>query len=230
MIEQYDWAGGREAMLRFGPSDGPLVVLAMPLFGESNRTRAFAVALLRALGDHGIGGLLPDLPGTGESLIALEDISASDWVEAFSSVTNDGNCHVAALRGGCLIAGNVPAASRWYFAPVTGQSLVRDLVRARQVADREEGRSFDTAELDEDGAPIELAGNRIPRALLHALYEAEPDEMPPCRTVRLQGDAHPADRLVAGTPLWRRSEPDTDAPLAALLAEDLAQWVRQCAS
>ena len=229
MIAHYDWAGGREAMLRFGPADGPLVVLAMPLFEEANRTRAFAATLLRALADHGIASLLPDLPGTGESVIELEDISATDWVEAFSSVASDRPRHVAALRGGCLIAGNVPALSRWYFAPATGEAVIRDLVRTRQIADREAGRAFDAAELDRDGPPIELAGNGIPRPLLRALRDAEPDQMPPCRVVRLESDERPAARHVPGPALWRRSEPDNDPALAALLAEDLARWVRQCA-
>ena len=230
MIEYYDWAGGREAMLRFGPADGPLVVLAPALFEEANRTRAFAVALLRALAGHGIASLLPDLPGAGESLSELEDIAASDWTEAFSAATGTPRCHVAALRGGCLIAGNVPALSRWYFAPASGDSVVRDLIRARQIADREDGRTFDPAELDREGPALELAGNRIPRPLLRALREAEADTMPPCRTVRLESDSRPADRHVAGDPLWRRSEPAADPALAALLADDLAAWVRQCAN
>jgi pimeloyl-ACP methyl ester carboxylesterase len=230
MIDHYDWAGGREAMLRFGPDDGPIVMLAMPLFEEANRTRSFAVTLLRALADHDIGSLLPDLPGTGESLTELENITTNDWTESFLSATQDHPCHVAALRGGCLIAGNIPALSRWYFAPATGESVARDLVRARQAADRERGRRFDPIEVDSDGPPIEFAGNRVPRPLMRALSEAEADAMPPCRIVRLDGDPHAADRHVPGTPLWRRSEPDNDPTLAALLAEDLAQWVRQCAS
>lgn len=230
MIESYDWAGGREAMLRFGPADGPLVVLAPALFEEANRTRAFAATLLRALAGHGVASLLPDLPGAGESLTELEDITASDWVEAFSAAAGGRPCHVAALRGGCLIAGNVPALSRWYFAPATGESLVRDLIRARKIADREDGQTFDPAELDRDAPPIELAGNRVPRPLLRALREAEPDQMPPCRIVRLESDTHPADRHVPGAPLWRRSEPGNDPALAALLADDIAAWVCQCAS
>jgi hypothetical protein len=230
VIGHYEWANGREAMLRFGPDDGPLVMLAMPLFEEANRTRAFAATLLRALAVFGIAGLLPDLPGTGESLIELEEISPTIWPEAFSSAGHGHPCHVASLRGGCLIAGNVPALSRWYFAPVTGEAVVRDLIRARQAADREEGHQFDVDELDRDGPPIEFAGNRIPRPLLRALRAAEPDAMPPCRVVRLEGDTRPADRTVLGTPLWRRSEPGNDPVLAKLLGEDLAHWIRQCAN
>eukprot|EP01037_Dinobryon_pediforme_P041965 gene41965-52022_t len=38
----------------------------------------------------------------------------------------------------------------------------------------------------------------------------------------------PADRHVAGAPLWRRAEPDTDAALAELLADDIADWIARC--
>src|SRR3546814_8095624 len=67
MIGRYDWAGGTEAMLRFGPDTGPVVVLALPLFEEANRTRAFAVTMLRALAERGVASVLPDLPGQGRS-------------------------------------------------------------------------------------------------------------------------------------------------------------------
>ena len=80
MIDHYDWPGGREAMLRFGPATGPVVIAVMPLFEEANRTRAFMVAMLRALADRGIAGILPDLPGTGESRTEAKDITLSDWV------------------------------------------------------------------------------------------------------------------------------------------------------
>jgi hypothetical protein len=231
VIDHYDWAGGREAMIRFGPADGPIVVMTLPLFEEANRTRTFSVSVLRGLAEHGIGGVLPDLPGQGESPIELEEISPSNWTEALSSVSSRLGCavHLAAIRGGALIAGTVSALSHWYFAPASGQALVRDLVRARQLADRETGQSFDAATIAEDGPPIDLLGNRVPRPLLCALMAAEPDLAPPCRVVRLDGDAAPADRHVAGAPLWRRAEPDNDAGLATTLAADLAEWVHRCA-
>lgn len=229
MIGHYDWAGGREAMLRFGPADAPVVVLALPLFEEANRTRAFAVAILRGLAERGIAGVLPDLPGTGESSKRLEEITISDWPEALTSVIG-GNAHVAAMRGGCLIAGNVPARSHWYFAPQTGEAVVRELVRARQIAAKEGGEAFDPAEIEQDGGPLEFAGNRLPRPLLRALAASEPDMAAPCRVVRLEGDSASADLHVAGSPLWRRAEPDNDPALALALADDLADWVRRCES
>ena len=52
----------------------------------------------------------------------------------------------------------------------------------------------------------------------------------PCRVVRLEGDSASADLHVAGSPLWRRAEPDNDPALALALADDLADWVRRCES
>jgi hypothetical protein len=229
VIGHYDWAGGREAMLSFGPADAPVVALVLPLFEEANRTRALGVAMLRALAEQGVAGVLPDLPGAGESSKRLEDIGLSDWPEALSAAIG-GHAHVAAMRGGCLIAGNVPARSHWYFAPQTGEAAVRELVRARQVAAREAGESFDPANIDRDGGPLEFAGNRLPRPLLRALAASEPDMASPCRVVRLEADPGSADLHVVGSPLWRRAEPDNDPALAEALAADLADWVRRCES
>jgi hypothetical protein len=233
VIDHYDWAGGREAMLRFGPDHGPVVVLAMPLFEEANRTRAFAVTLLRMLAKDGIGGVLPDLPGTGESEKPIEDNSLSIWENSFSSSFDQTavgrHGHVAALRSGCLITGSAAARSRWILSPIGGDAVVRDLVRARQTVDREAGAAFDADSIDRDGPPIELAGHLLPRPLLRSLRTAQPDATTPSRVVRLDSDPRPADRHVAGMPLWRQSEPSDDPALAATLAADLAQWVRQCA-
>src|SRR3546814_21095544 len=76
MIGRYDWAGGTEAMLRFGPDTGPVVVLALTLFEEANRTRAFAVPMLRALAERGVASVLPALPGQGESAGPLPNMAS----------------------------------------------------------------------------------------------------------------------------------------------------------
>ena len=87
-IDHYDWPGGREAMLRFGPDTGPVVVAALPLFEEANRTRTFTVTLLRALADRGIASLLPDAPGQGDSLIPTADLTILRMAEALEAVTD----------------------------------------------------------------------------------------------------------------------------------------------
>ena len=228
MIDHYDWPGGREAMLRFGPTNGPVVIAAMPLFEEANRTRAFTVTILRALAERGIASALPDLPGTGESLIETEEASLKNWQYAFLSASTGLSAdhqavHGIAIRGGALVDSSARLASRWQFAPVAGESLVRDLLRTRLAAGENEGA------IDPPGPPIELAGNQVSRALLAELGQAGPSAATPLRTVRLDTDPQPADRHVAGSPLWRRSEPGNDPVLARLLADDIAAWIASCA-
>lgn len=227
MIDQYDWPGGREAMLRFGPATGPVVIASMPLFEEANRTRAFVVTILRALAERGIASVLPDLPGTNESLIETENITLNDWTSALSALTatlteERGAVHGIAIRGGALV--DAPFSTRWHFSPASGESLVRDLLRSRAVAGKD--TTDDAIELS--GPPVELAGNRLSRTLLAQLKATVPDGSAPLRTVRLDTDAVPADRHISGSPLWRRSEPDNDPDLARLLADDIAAWIAIC--
>ena len=227
MIDQYDWPGGREAMLRLGPGSGPVVIAAMPLFEEANRTRAFVVTLLRALAERGIASVLPDLPGTGESLTETENATLSDWTSALSALVSTiaderGTVHGIAIRGGALI--DAPFSTRWHFAPVPGESLVRDLLRSRVVPGKD--NADDAIELS--GPPVELAGNSLSRTLLAQLKATVPGSGAPLRTVRLATDTQPADRHISGSPLWRRSEPDNDPGLARLLADDIAAWIATC--
>lgn len=234
MIDHYDWAGGREAMLRFGPDTGPVVVAAMPLFEEANRARAFIVTILRALAAQGIASALPDLPGTGESLIDTENTSLNAWNAAFSSAAQHFDpgsrpVHAIAVRGGALVDATAPVASRWHFAPVAGEGLVRDMLRARLAAAKESGEAISADTLEPPGPPVELAGNRLSRTLLAELGRNVPSNRPPLRIVRLDTDTQPADRHVAAAPLWRRSEPGNDPDLARLLADDIAAWIATCA-
>lgn len=224
MIGRYDWAGGTEAMLRFGPDTGPVVVLALPLFEEANRTRAFAVTILRALAKRGVASVLPDLPGQGESTVALEEIRLGDWNSTISSVVETigpGRSHLAAIRSGALLTHNAAARSRWLFAPQDGAAAVRDLLRTRHLADA----SQDDGPLD---TPIEIAGNLISRRLLDDLGDAVPDRALPARVVRLESDPRDADLKIAGAPLWRWSEPGNDLVLTQILATDIAEWIAAC--
>ncbi|MBN9990607.1 hypothetical protein JND45_14830, partial [Listeria monocytogenes] len=76
-------------MLRFGPDQGPLVAVALPLFEDANRVRGFAVAICRALAARGVATILPDLPGQGESLVPLERCSILDIADGFDCATKD---------------------------------------------------------------------------------------------------------------------------------------------
>lgn len=219
--------------MRFGPATGPVMIAAMPLFEETNRTRAFTVTILRALADRSIASVLPDLPGTGESEIETEEATISNWQGAFSFLaeqlgSDSRPVHGLALRGGVLVDMAAPLTSRWHFAPAMGDSLVRDMLRARLAAAKESGEEISSEAIEQPGPPIELAGNRVSRTLLADLSHAIPSTRSPLRTIRLDSDTQPADRHVPGAPLWRRSEPGNDPALAQLLADDIAAWIATC--
>lgn len=203
-IGHYDWSGGREPVLRFGP-DAPRVIVSLPLFEEANRTRAFAVTLLRALAARGIGGLLPDWPGTGESLVRTSEATLGAMREACRGLA-EGMFSVA-IRSGALIDTTADVRGRWHLSPIEGDDLVREL---RRLADPQTG---------------DIAGNEVSAAMIGELAEARVGD---ARVIRLDSDPRPADRKIAAAPLWRRAEPGNDPALAELLADDIAEWIAAC--
>lgn len=213
-FDRYDWAGGREAMLRFGPDAGPRVVAVLPLFEEANRTRAFLVAMLRALAGRGIGSILPDLPGTGESVVETRDLRLPDLRQAFAALVGslDAPVYAVTIRSGALVDCDASLAGRWRLAPQSGDELLRDLNRIRAASTMP----------DADG----YAGNSLSASLLADLRDAVPYAA--SRTIRLKSDSRPADARYSGAPLWRRSEPGSDATLAQALAADVAGWIAAC--
>jgi len=227
LIDHYDWRGGREAMLRFGPTNGPIVVIAMPLFEEANRTRAFVVTLCRALAAREVASALPDLPGQGESVLPTDDARLDDWRAAFAAAAGNIGRHVhgVALRSGAAIDGEARLESRWRLSPLPGAAALSELRRAAST-----GGTAIPVQPGADCPPLLLAGNRIAPPLFNALTDdgavAVPDG--PLRTVRLVSDPQPADRKVDAAPLWRRAEPGNDPALAALLADDIAAWIARC--
>ena len=212
LIDSYEWAGGCESMLRFGPADGPVVVLALPLFEEANRVRAFAAGICRTLAARGIGSTLADLPGQGESTVATEHATLPDLRDALAAVPGS---HVVAIRSGGLLLDSRPC---WLLAPQDGASLARELTRIK-------GGPL-------AGERVEIAGNLLSSRLIQALH----DDVPPAsssrrgeaRVVRLISDARPADRHIDGPALWRRAEPDDDPIFAQTLAADIVEWIATC--
>jgi pimeloyl-ACP methyl ester carboxylesterase len=204
--QSYEWAAGREWMMRIGEA-GPAVLFLPPLFEEMNRTRALIAATMRGIARRGFRCWLPDLPGTGESRRRLEEVSWADWQGAVAAVAADsGAALVASLRGGCLLDDMV-AGRRWRFAPTTGASLLRDLGRSRLVNDGSDA-AYPVDKLQDD---------------LSAAVASDGE----ARIVRLASDPADADRKIAGSALWRRSEPAGAPALAEALAEDIAGWARQ---
>lgn len=228
MIDQYDWAGGREAMVRFGDASGPVVVVALPLWEEANRTRTFAVRILRLLAARGIAGALPDLPAQGESVIPTEYAMLAGWRAAYAAAVahvaaGERPVHAVGLRGGALVDADAALASRWYLAPAGGEALLRELFRASAAT----GTPIDIDLQDhrDDRGPVTLMGNRVSRPLMRDLAAASPVREGAVRVVRLATDPAVADRKVEGAPLWRLAEPGDDPALAETLADDIAGWL-----
>ncbi len=217
--EQYSGAKGPEWLLRIGDPTAAPILIVPPLFEEMNRTRALIVATMRALAAAGHCCWLPDLTGTGESLIPLSDITWEDWRHDVTKAAGHLTAAhgqlplIAAIRGGGLLDDAAPGAGHWRFAPVPGASLARDLDRASL------------------GGGAEWAGYHDAGAgLRQALAAAIPTEVTPLRVLRLSTDAGAADGKVEGPALWRRSEPGNSADLAAALAKDITEWRQTCAA
>lgn len=230
-IDHYDWSGGREALLRFGPDTGPVAILALPLFEEANRTRTLAVGLLRRLAARGIAGLLPDVPGQGESQVPLADLMLLRMAEALEALTDrcldDGRrTYAVGIRSGALLDFRALHSGRWHLAPQDGEALLRDLHRTWRAA----GHTGDRQAMMYGADTVEVAGNILSPDLLTSLSAATPFDQPgtPRRVIRLSSDPAPADRHVDAAPLWRRAEPGDDPALADALAADIADWIATC--
>ena len=219
-------------MIRFGPDAGPVVVAALPLFEEANRTRTFVVGLLRRLAERGIAGVLPDLPGQGESVVATEHAMLAGWRAAFAAAAataaGDRPIHIISFRGGALADHGVKAASRWQMAPAKGEALIRELLRTSAAAGAP--IDIDLDNYNDEAGPVTIAGNRISRPLLRDLNAADCVREGVVRVIRLDTDPAVADRKVEGAPLWRQSEPGDDPALAELLVDDIAGWIERCAN
>jgi len=216
-------------MLRFGPDGGPVVVAALPLWEEANRSRALVAGMLRGLAARGIGGILPDLPGTGDSPIATRTASLfmmKDAYEALVATLGDRPVYGLGIRSGALLDPFGLLAGRWYLSPQTGNELLGEVLRMLAAT----GRRTDRWGLFGSEAPVGIAGNLVSPTLLTGLADAEPLDQAgvPRRTVRLTGDPRTADAHVEGTPPWRRAEPGGDPALARRLADDLADWIARC--
>lgn len=215
--DRYRANGCDEWLMVIGSPHAPPILFLPPLFEEMNRTRALTAAIMRQVAAKGFGCWLPDLPGTGESGRPLEAVRWDDWRSAVKAVAAQASrggavAAVASIRGGCLLDDAAAAQCVWRLAPVPGSSLARDLSRAG---------------LTSGGG---TAGYALADMLLRPLESAAPAPLDRQRTLRLASDRAEADRKIEGSPLWRRSEPETSLELAAVIADDILTWVGQCAA
>lgn len=230
MICQYSFSGNSEQYIHLGRKHARQILIIPPFFEEMNRTRWLLLAAMRTLDAARIGTILPDLPGQNESLAPDESIGLGAWRAALERLAAQSGViidMVAAFRSGAMIDDAAFCSLHWRLAPQDGPALLRQLVRARLAADREQGLSGGKdmllAQARLEGA--EFAGTRLPAAMIGELERAGLPLHEQVRTVQLEGSAAGADARLSGTPLWRQGEPQQDHWLAQQIAADMAAWV-----
>lgn len=226
MNTPYSCASGQENILRHGANNQTQIIIIPPFFEEHNRLRQLIVSIMRGLNAAGIGTALPDLPGTGESLIPVSTVTFDAWRAALSAAAaavrpQNGPLLAMSFRSGALVDDAAGANALWRCAPETGQRVVRDLLRTRLAG----GANTDAMPDD----LVHLAGYKLQQALLDSISAAVPATTHPTRVARLKTDTAPADVQLEGSPVWRRSEPGDDPILCDAIIADVLAWVKTCA-
>ncbi|MEQ1548806.1 MAG: hypothetical protein ABL918_09190 [Chakrabartia sp.] len=227
MITPYSCASGQEYILRYGEKNPAQIIIIQPFFEEHNRLKQVIVSIMRGLNAAGIGTALPDLPGTGESLIPVSTVTFDAWRAALSAAAaavrpQNGPLLAMSFRSGALIDDAAGADALWRCAPETGPRVVRDLLRTRLTGGAK-------AMTNSDGM-VDLAGYKLQQSLLDSISAAVPATTHPTRIARLKTDAAPADVQLEGSPVWRRSEPGDDPILCDAIIADVLAWVKTCAA
>lgn len=217
MIAGWPAPDGEEHALAFDRSRERRVLILPALFDEANKLRHFAVEVMRRLDAAGIDSFLPDLPGCNESLAPLEAQTLTGWREAAElAAAHFGATHALTVRGGCLCAPDLPM---WRYAPATGASILRAMLRARVISSKEAGIEETRDRLLEVGREfgLELAGYRLGAEMIAELEIAE--------TPSGAALANIAQTELGGAGLWLRAEPDHDPAQAEALARIVAEPV-----
>ncbi|MEH6756873.1 MAG: hypothetical protein V7676_05125 [Parasphingorhabdus sp.] len=227
----YPFNGHDEFCLRAGSHHQKTILFIPPLFDEMNRVRRMIVGTMRLLNEHAIGSILPDLPGTNESLFPLEQASLTIWRNALAHCAEPlaKQLYVASFRGGCLIDDFAVESRKWRLAPAKGPGLLRTMMRTRMASDKEAGLATDMTQLAEEAqrGHVNLAGNHIGPKMFAELQDTVPMSSGSIRTAQLTNSNQAADVKLSGSALWLRAEPDDDPQLAKAIADDLLSWVAQ---
>lgn len=168
-----------------------------------------------------IDSFMPDLPGSGESKFPQSDVTMDMLTCAVvKAIEHVSATHILSVRGGALfMPSDMPG---WRYAPLSGERMLRVMLRARAIAERERGREVAMNALIEEGRTkgITLSGWRLSAPFFSALMDAElPVPAAPVADI--------AQHEVGGIGPWSRAEPDEDPEqadaLAALIAIRLSE-------
>ena len=214
MIATWPGPEGEEYALAFDQGRERRVLVLPALFDEANKLRHFTVEVMRRLDAAGIDAFLPDLPGCNESQAPLAEQTLHGWREAAADAAERfGATEALAIRGGALCEpAGLPV---WRYAPATGSSILRAMLRARVIASKEAGIVETREGLLDRGLQegLELAGYRLGAMMIRELEAAEPGGVALANIA--QGD-------LGGAGLWLRAEPDHDPAQADKLAAIVA--------
>lgn len=211
-------AGGEEYALSFDQQRDKRVLVIPALFDEANKLRRFTVEVLRRLDAGGVDCMLPDVPGTNESLAPLAEQTLNGWRDCIAAGANHfGATHILALRGGALLdPDTLPGV---HYASVAGASLLRGLLRVQVLSEKEAGLATTREELaaraEAEGAI--LAGYNLGATMVRELAEAS---APEGRAVKVE------QTTLGGAGLWLRAEPAFDAAQADALAARVLEQTR----
>lgn len=170
-----------------GQRPTPLGLIYVPPFAEEmNRARRMAALQARRLAELGVGVLLLDPFGTGDSAGEFGDARWETWREdvkaamAWLATRTDGNVGLWGLRLGALLAANVAAqdpgriSRQLLWQPVlSGDRYLTQFLRLRIAASMDKSTDRESTEdlrarLSE-GESIEVAGYELAPALANAL-------------------------------------------------------------
>ncbi len=200
-----------ELLLSFDEGRDRRILILPALFDEANKMRRFTVQLMRRLNSAEVDCFLPDLPGCNDSLSPLSEQTLASWRSAVDAAAKQfGVTHFLSVRAGALIA---PASlPGWHYAPQTGAKLLRGMMRAKIIAEREAGRDTSSDQMLTVGRSqgIELNGWFIGSAMLNQLETAEPVVGERITSVE--------QKALGGAGLWLRAEPDQDNAQSDALA------------
>ncbi|MGB3739754.1 MAG: hypothetical protein WA948_10420 [Pontixanthobacter sp.] len=201
----------QETALVFDQRRGPRLLVLPALFDEANKMRRQTVEVMHRLDLSGIDSVLPDLPGTNDSLEELREQTLANWkMGAKIAFDHFEATHVLTIRHGALIV--PPDTPDWRYSPKKGKSLLRHLLRARAIAAKEAGIEETTAAIEAQARQhgVDLTGWRIGAALFDDLMNAEPS------TNGQSFDIAQSD--LGGAGLWLRAEPGEEPEQADTLA------------
>ena len=195
------------------------LLIVPALFDEGNRMRRITIEVMRRLDNAGDDCFLPDLPGCNESLQPLEAQTPDTWREAVGAAAKHFRAsHVLGIRGGAqLMPAELPG---WRYAPVNGANALRQMLRARIIAQREAGVAETQegllAEAGEKG--LELAGYRLGADFIRTFQSLSPTIAASISEI--------GQEMLGGGGLWLRAEPGEDRGQADALAAILAIGIK----